>query len=102
MSGLGPRTAPTYNGSMPNNYVAGGIGRGAQGFTTRSDIGPARAAVPVAGTAAPGLAGVGLLFLAAHSLRAVWAQMAGWLCSSGGQAPRQISMLLVEVEEWVC
>ena len=57
MSGLGPRTAPTYNGSMPNNYVAGGIGRGAQGFTTRSDIGPARAAAPAAGTAAPGLAG---------------------------------------------
>jgi hypothetical protein len=29
----------------PSNYVAG-LGRGAVGFTTRSDIGPARAAAP--------------------------------------------------------
>ena len=47
MSGLGPRTATTYNSAIPTNYVAG-VGRGAQGFTTRSDIGPARntAAMP--------------------------------------------------------
>eukprot|EP01039_Chlorochromonas_danica_P003475 gene3475-3807_t len=43
MSGVGPRSAPTYNISAPSNYVAG-IGRGALGFTTRSDIGPARPA----------------------------------------------------------
>lgn len=43
MSGLGPRTANTFNAAVPSNYVAG-IGRGAQGFTTRSDIGPARVA----------------------------------------------------------
>lgn len=43
MSGVGPRSAPTYNISVPSNYVAG-IGRGALGFTTRSDIGPARPA----------------------------------------------------------
>ena len=29
------------NGDAPSNYVAG-LGRGATGFTTRSDIGPAR------------------------------------------------------------
>ena len=43
MSGLGPRTANTYNMAPPSNYVAG-AGRGAMGFTTRSDIGPARPA----------------------------------------------------------
>jgi len=43
MSGIGPRSAPTYNIPAPTNYVAG-IGRGAMGFTTRSDIGPAKAA----------------------------------------------------------
>lgn len=38
----GPRAVPTYAGkAAPNNYV-GGLGRGAIGFTTRSDIGPAR------------------------------------------------------------
>jgi pre-mRNA-processing factor 6 len=46
MSGVGPKTAPTYNIPAPSNYVAG-IGRGAMGFTTRSDIGPARAAPTV-------------------------------------------------------
>ena len=40
MSGVGPRTAPTYSQPAPSNYVAG-VGRGATGFTTRSDIGPA-------------------------------------------------------------
>ena len=42
MSSLGARGAKAYNGSAPSNYVAG-LGRGATGFTTRSDIGPARA-----------------------------------------------------------
>jgi len=38
----GPRAVPTYSGkAAPTNYV-GGLGRGAIGFTTRSDIGPAR------------------------------------------------------------
>jgi len=32
-----------YNNAAPTSYVAG-LGRGATGFTTRSDIGPARAA----------------------------------------------------------
>eukprot|EP01036_Dinobryon_divergens_P053937 gene53937-72077_t len=35
------KTANTYSAAPPTNYVAG-LGRGAQGFTTRSDIGPAR------------------------------------------------------------
>lgn len=35
--------AKSYNSAAPVNYVAG-LGRGATGFTTRSDIGPARAA----------------------------------------------------------
>lgn len=48
ITGLGPRTANTYSASskpayVPTNYVAG-VGRGAMGFTTRSDIGPARPA----------------------------------------------------------
>jgi pre-mRNA-processing factor 6 len=46
MSGIGSRSAPTYNIPAPTSYVAG-IGRGAMGFTTRSDIGPARAAATV-------------------------------------------------------
>lgn len=41
MSGFGPRTNPTYASGAPEGYVAG-IGRGAIGFTTRSDIGPAK------------------------------------------------------------
>lgn len=48
MSGVGPKTANTYgNVAVPSNYVAG-VGRGAMGFTTRSDIGPARPAVAAA------------------------------------------------------
>ena len=35
----------------PTNYKAG-LGRGATGFTTRSDIGPARAAAPEHGSRA--------------------------------------------------
>ena len=48
MSGIGSRSAPTYGNSaaVPANYVAG-VGRGAMGFTTRSDIGPARIAPAV-------------------------------------------------------
>lgn len=41
MSGVGPKSANTYKTPAPAFYVAG-AGRGAQGFTTRSDIGPAR------------------------------------------------------------
>lgn len=42
MSGY-PRSAPTYSkGNAPSNYVAG-LGRGAMGFTTRSDVGPSLA-----------------------------------------------------------
>lgn len=45
MSGFGPKTANTFSSSaVPSHYVAG-VGRGAMGFTTRSDIGPARPAV---------------------------------------------------------
>lgn len=51
MSGIGSKSAPTYNIPAPSNYVAG-VGRGAMGFTTRSDIGPARAPAPAFG--APG------------------------------------------------
>lgn len=36
----------------PSNYVAG-LGRGAVGFTTRSDIGPARTPLPEPGAAGP-------------------------------------------------
>ena len=63
MTGLGPRTANTYSVTaaaastyIPSNYVAG-VGRGAMGFTTRSDIGPARpapSATGVMGMGAPG------------------------------------------------
>ena len=38
-----PPTTPFENLQPPSNYVVG-LGRGATGFTTRSDIGPARAA----------------------------------------------------------
>ncbi|GBG73650.1 hypothetical protein CBR_g16993 [Chara braunii] len=38
-----PKTRLDLNSKPPPNYVAG-LGRGATGFTTRSDIGPARAA----------------------------------------------------------
>eukprot|EP01031_Cornospumella_fuschlensis_P035849 gene35849-43481_t len=50
MSGVGPRSAPTYGNpsNIPSNYVAG-VGRGAMGFTTRSDIGPARPAASTPG-----------------------------------------------------
>lgn len=43
----GPRPVNTYSSTraVPSNYVAG-LGRGAIGFTTRSDIGPARDAPP--------------------------------------------------------
>eukprot|EP01032_Pedospumella_encystans_P011618 gene11618-13501_t len=54
MSGVGPRSANTYTVAPPSNYVAG-VGRGAMGFTTRSDIGPARPAPPMGG--APALGG---------------------------------------------
>jgi pre-mRNA-processing factor 6 len=37
----GPKTRETFEIGKPGNYVAG-LGRGAIGFTTRSDIGPAR------------------------------------------------------------
>lgn len=42
MSGVGPRERNTYRSGAPEHYVAG-LGRGAIGFTTRSDIGPAKA-----------------------------------------------------------
>ena len=41
MAGVGQRHTFNRNTSAPSNYVAG-LGRGAIGFTTRSDIGPAR------------------------------------------------------------
>ena len=40
-----------FNIPAPSNYKAG-LGRGATGFTTRSDIGPARAAAPEHGSRA--------------------------------------------------
>lgn len=46
MSGFGSKSANTFNSSVPQGYVAG-VGRGAMGFTTRSDIGPARPAAGV-------------------------------------------------------
>jgi hypothetical protein len=46
---FGPKHANTFsNVAPPANYVAG-VGRGAMGFTTRSDIGPARPAEAPAG-----------------------------------------------------
>ncbi|RLN63782.1 hypothetical protein BBP00_00003863 [Phytophthora kernoviae] len=50
MSGLGQRLRNTYTSGAPANYVPG-LGRGAVGFTTRSDIGPARAPMAQDGTA---------------------------------------------------
>lgn len=44
MSGFGPQNPRTFKVAAPSNYVAG-VGRGAMGFTTRSDIGPARPAI---------------------------------------------------------
>jgi pre-mRNA-processing factor 6 len=53
MSGYGTKPISTFNMAPPTNYVAG-IGRGAIGFTTRSDIGPARPAYePEAGVLLP-------------------------------------------------
>ncbi|KAE9020411.1 hypothetical protein PF010_g5660 [Phytophthora fragariae] len=49
MSGLGQRVRNTYASGAPANYVPG-LGRGAVGFTTRSDIGPARAPMAQDGT----------------------------------------------------
>ena len=48
MSGFGSKSASTYNTGVPAHYIAG-LGRGATGFTTRSDIGPARPAVGAVG-----------------------------------------------------
>jgi pre-mRNA-processing factor 6 len=68
MSGLGQRLRETYSAPAPAGYVPG-VGRGAIGFTTRSDIGPAQAAATAeglvpghptgAGAAAPYLPGAG-------------------------------------------
>lgn len=52
MSGFGSKSANTFSNAAPSNYIAG-IGRGAMGFTTRSDIGPARPAVSVVSTVDP-------------------------------------------------
>lgn len=52
MSGLGQRVRNTYASGAPANYVPG-LGRGAVGFTTRSDIGPARAPSAPDGSALP-------------------------------------------------
>jgi hypothetical protein len=41
---LGKSTPRTYDGKAPQHYV-GGVGRGAIGFTTRSDVGPAQPGV---------------------------------------------------------
>ena len=58
MASFGQRTARTFDDAKPSNYLAG-IGRGAQGFTTRSDIGPARTreAVDAFGAPPPGSQG---------------------------------------------
>ncbi|TMW64501.1 hypothetical protein Poli38472_011381 [Pythium oligandrum] len=48
MSGLGQRLRDTYTTGAPLGYVPG-VGRGAIGFTTRSDIGPARPAAQAEG-----------------------------------------------------
>ncbi|CAM9458031.1 unnamed protein product, partial [Pylaiella littoralis] len=52
MRGVGKQTRATYNAGAPSNYVAG-LGRGAVGFTTRSDIGPARTPIAEPGAAGP-------------------------------------------------
>eukprot|EP00961_Rhodomonas_salina_P164498 2216306-Rhodomonas_salina.1 len=47
MSSLAQKRRALMTGQVPSNYVPG-LGRGATGFTTRSDIGPARyTAAPV-------------------------------------------------------
>ncbi|CAM9708855.1 unnamed protein product [Chrysoparadoxa australica] len=52
MRGVGRHTNPTYDRQKaPSNYVPG-LGRGAVGFTTRSDIGPAGTAPEAGGAAA--------------------------------------------------
>jgi pre-mRNA-processing factor 6 len=53
MSGY-PKTAPVFQKSGPTGYVAG-AGRGAVGFSTRSDIGPGAAATRSAGVLATGM-----------------------------------------------
>ncbi|DAZ94485.1 TPA: hypothetical protein N0F65_003419 [Lagenidium giganteum] len=59
MSGLGQTLRNTYATGAPANYVPG-LGRGAVGFTTRSDIGPARAPMaPEAIAQMPFLPGAG-------------------------------------------
>lgn len=58
MSGLGQRLRNTYASGAPANYVPG-LGRGAVGFTTRSDIGPARSPLAPEGMAAAAGSGVG-------------------------------------------
>lgn len=50
MSGIGQKRLNTYAKGAPANYIAG-LGRGAIGFTTRSDIGPARAPGTAEGSA---------------------------------------------------
>ncbi|KAJ7948291.1 Pre-mRNA-processing factor 6 [Quillaja saponaria] len=61
--GTQPPTAPKprfefLNSKPPANYVAG-LGRGATGFTTRSDIGPARAAPDLPDRSATTIGGAG-------------------------------------------
>ena len=58
MDSFGRRVPPTVK---PTNYVAG-LGRGAVGFTTRSDIGPAREAANTApGGGLQGMQGPGAM-----------------------------------------
>src|SRR6187431_113317 len=57
MSLLSKRRTTFEAGVPPPNYIAG-LGRGATGFTTRSDIGPARTAVDTT-PGIPGAPGVG-------------------------------------------
>lgn len=57
MSILGHRARNTHESDAPENYVPG-LGRGAVGFTTRSDIGPARNPLAPEGLAAA-VAGAG-------------------------------------------
>nr|CCA14044.1 hypothetical protein SORBIDRAFT_08g016670 [Albugo laibachii Nc14] len=53
MSVLGHRARNTHESDAPENYVPG-LGRGAVGFTTRSDIGPARNPLAPEGLAVAG------------------------------------------------
>ena len=70
MDSFGRRVPPTVK---PTNYVAG-LGRGAVGFTTRSDIGPAREAANTApGGGLQGMQGPG-----AMPLRPLWVQCKAW------------------------